>query len=176
MSTTLYLMTGLPGAGKTMRARQLEQDRRALRLSPDEWMLPLFGESDANGKRDVLEGRLIETGASALRQGHSVVLDFGLWSRHERTALRWLAASVGADAVVVHLFVDRLTQRERLRSRLRDAPHTTFEVSEPDLDRWRAEFEVPDESELHGGPLDAPPPGFDSWAQWTADRWPTSLG
>jgi hypothetical protein len=31
----------------------------ALRVSPDAWMIPLFGESEADGKRDVLEGRLI---------------------------------------------------------------------------------------------------------------------
>jgi hypothetical protein len=43
-------MVGLPGAGNSRHG--------ALRLSPDAWMIPLFGDSDAGGKRDVLEGRL----------------------------------------------------------------------------------------------------------------------
>jgi hypothetical protein len=52
-------MAGLPGAGKTMRAQSLAAERAALRPSPDDWMIPLFGEPEAGGKRDVLEGRLI---------------------------------------------------------------------------------------------------------------------
>lgn len=48
-------MVGLPGAGKTTRAKELAAEHGALRLSPDAWMIPLFGESDPGGKRDVLE-------------------------------------------------------------------------------------------------------------------------
>src|SRR3954453_22498358 len=92
----LLLMVGLPGAGKTTRAAELAAAHRALRLTPDEWMIPLFGEPDAGGKRDVREGRLITVAVQALRVGTSVVLAFGLWSRDERSALRRLAASAGA--------------------------------------------------------------------------------
>jgi predicted kinase len=77
----LFLIVGLPGAGKTTRARELAAEHRALRLTPDEWMIPLFGEPDADGKRDVLEGRLIriagrrwptaETGCG-IRRGRAV--------------------------------------------------------------------------------------------------------
>jgi hypothetical protein len=31
----LYLLVGLPGAGKTTRAREIERTQRALRFSPD---------------------------------------------------------------------------------------------------------------------------------------------
>jgi hypothetical protein len=44
-------------------------------------MIPLFGEPEAGGKRDVLEGRLISVALQALRLGTSVVLDFGFWGR-----------------------------------------------------------------------------------------------
>jgi predicted kinase len=57
-----------------------------LRLTPDEWMIPLFGDSMADGKRFVLEGRLITVALQLLRLGTSVVLDYGLWGRDERTA------------------------------------------------------------------------------------------
>ena len=95
-SATMLLMVGLPGAGKTTRAKELAAANRALRLTPDHWMIPLFGEPMADGKRFVLEGRLISVALQALRLGTSVVLDFGLWGRDERSALRWLARSAGA--------------------------------------------------------------------------------
>jgi hypothetical protein len=69
LHATLFLIVGLPGAGKTTRARELEEAHRALRFSPDEWMIPLFGESDADGKRDLLEGLLINIPADV---GHAV--------------------------------------------------------------------------------------------------------
>ena len=41
---TLYLMVGLPGSGKTTRAKELEQEARAVRFTPDEWHIFLFGD------------------------------------------------------------------------------------------------------------------------------------
>jgi predicted kinase len=39
---------GLPGVGKTTRARELASTDRVLRLTPDEWMAPLFRESEVD--------------------------------------------------------------------------------------------------------------------------------
>ena len=74
----LYLLVGLPGAGKTTRARQLAVEAPALRLTPDEWMIPLFGRDDP-AARDVLEGRLIWVAMRALKLHTNVILDFGFW-------------------------------------------------------------------------------------------------
>lgn len=58
-------MVGLPAFGKTTRAKEIQTDCKALRLTTDEWMIPLFadprpfGQSLAGGKRDILEGRLV---------------------------------------------------------------------------------------------------------------------
>ena len=65
---TLYVMVGLPASGKSTRARQIEEERQALRLTPDEWMIPLFGHHDADGKRDVLEGRFVWLALRTLRK------------------------------------------------------------------------------------------------------------
>lgn len=171
--TMLFLTVGLPGAGKTTRARQLAREHRALRLTPDEWMIPLFGESQPDGKRDVLEGRLLWLALEALRLGTNVVLDFGCWSRDERSAIRWLVASEGASCHLVYVPVDPETQRARVAHRRSTTPGQTFPMSEADLVRWRTMFEVPDAAELEGHQVGDPPPGWPGWRDWAADRWPS---
>jgi predicted kinase len=169
----MVLMVGLPGAGKTTRARELSAVHQALRLTPDHWMIPLFGDSMAGGKRFALEGRLISVGLQALRLGTSVVLDFGLWGRDERSALRWLARSAGAAGQVVYLPVDKDVQLARIAARQATAPHQTFPMSEAEVDQWREQFQVPDAAELGGGEIPGPPAGWPGWTEWAADHWPS---
>ena len=172
---TMYVLIGLPGSGKTVRARELELERRALRLTPDEWMIPLFGEPEAEGKRDVLEGRLVWLAMRALRLGVNVVLDFGVWGRDERSALRSLAAEAGAECQLVYLPVHELEQLRRVQSRSIEDPGSTFEMSPEDLQRFNQQFQAPDEEELTSGEIDPAPAGYASWKPWAAERWPTSI-
>jgi predicted kinase len=172
---TLILMVGLAGAGKTTLAKELAATHRALRLTPDHWMIPLFGEPLANGKRFVLEGRLISVALQALRLGTSVILDYGLWGRDERWALRWLARSAGAASQVVYLPVDKDVQLARIAHRQATTPHQTFPMSEADVDQWRENFQAPDAAELHGGELPSPPAGWPGWGEWAVDHWPSCL-
>ena len=85
---TLHLMVGLPCSGKTTLARQLEIERSALRLTPDEWHLRLFGqdvmEPAHNARHDLIEALLWDLAARALVLGTNVILDFGFWSRDRR--------------------------------------------------------------------------------------------
>jgi predicted kinase len=168
-------MIGLPAAGKTTLARRIEREQRALRFTPDEWMIPLFGESMADGKRNVLEGRFIATALGALRLGLNVVLDFGVWAKDERTALRWLASTVKAECELVYIAIDQAEQRDRINHRFAATPESTFLITQSDLAEWRTIFQPPGEEELSGNTLDPPPRGFDSWRAWVTARWPTSL-
>lgn len=172
----MYVMVGLPAAGKTTLARRLAMECPALRLTPDEWMLPQFGDSMAGGVRNVLEGRLIATALDALGLGVNVVLDFGVWGKDERTALRWLASTVGAECELVYVAIDAPEQARRVVERIETAAEPTFPMTQADLDEWRGRFQPPDEDELRGVGLDPPPSGFHTWSDWTAHWWPTSLG
>jgi predicted kinase len=174
---TLFLMVGLPGSGKTLRARELAAERGALQLTPDDWALTLFGQENRHqepgGKRWLLEGRLVALAIDALRLRLSVVLDFGLWSRDERSALRWMAASVGASCEIVYLPVEREVQWSRIQNRWKHTPEQTFPMAEAELDPWRERFEVPDADELSGSFLPSPPPGDASWFDWAQRFWPS---
>jgi predicted kinase len=167
----LFLIVGLPGAGKTTRAKALAAERRALRLTPDEWVIALFGGRD-DVKRWALEARLLSLAFEALRLDTSIVLDFGLWGRDERSALRWLARAAGVECAVVYVAVDRTTQLARIAHRQATTPDQTFLMTEAEVDTWRAQFQAPDQAELDGGPLDDPPAAWPSWPAWAADHWP----
>lgn len=169
----LYLMVGLPGAGKTRYARSLETENHAVRFTPDEWMGALFGDQDATDKRDVIEAGLITTAHRVLSLGVSAVLDFGLWTKDDRSALRSLAYTMGAKCELHYLPVDESTQRQRLKDRLDRAPDTTFRMSDELLAAQRAVFQPPDASEVGKDNLEAAPAGYASWAAWAAQRWPS---
>ena len=171
-TAVVYLMVGLPGAGKTMRAKQLETSAPALRLTPDEWQIALFGDRNPPDERDLVEGKLVELGMRAAGLGVDVVLDFGLWSRDERSALRWIAGAVGARSQVVYLPVDPEEQHRRVTDRFATTPGATFRMTPVELEQWRARFQAPDEDELRGAPIPPVPPGHATWAQWAAQRWP----
>ncbi|AGL17063.1 hypothetical protein L083_3553 [Actinoplanes sp. N902-109] len=146
-------------------------------MTPDEWALTLFGQDDRHqepgGKRWLLEGRLVALAVEALRLRVNVVLDFGFWSRDERSALRWMAASVGASCEIVYLPVDRAVQWERIEHRWEHTPEQTFPMAETELDAWREHFQAPDPDELSGASLPAPPPGDESWLDWAERFWPS---
>lgn len=117
-----YLIVGLPGAGKTTRAKELETSESALRLTPDEWQIALFGELNPPDKRDLVEGRLVQLGMRAAQLGINVVFDFGFWGKDERSSLRWIAAAVGARSEVVYLPIEPEEQRRRVTTRFATTP------------------------------------------------------
>lgn len=170
---TLHLTVGLPGVGKTTEARRIAARDHLLRLTPDEWMAPLFGHSDAAGRRDILEGRFIWVAHEVLVGGSSVVLDFGCWSPAERWAIAAIAAAAGAEYRLVHLELPEAERRARAARRWVEAPDTTFEMTEAHHDHYLASFVPPTPAERAGGPPPAPPAPCESWLEWASQRWPT---
>ncbi len=173
---TLFLTVGLPGTGKTTEARRIELEQHALRLTKDEWMKALFGLGNPSSASDVIEGRLIDIALRALELGANVVLDYGLWGRDERSALRQAAADRGAAVQLRYFEVTPAEQRKRLDQRHCDEPHTTWPMSDAELLEWAAVMDIPTPGELDGSePIDEPPAGFAAWDDWRRHRWPLSI-
>ena len=174
---TLFLTVGLPGTGKTTEARRIEVEERALRLTKDEWVKALYGLANPPSASDVIEGRLIEVGLRALELGINVVIDYGLWGRDERSALRKAAADLGATVQMRYFELTPTEQRQRLDRRQAKEPHTTWHMSDDELATWAAIISIPTPGELDGSePIDDPPAGYTSWDQWRGDRWPAAVG
>jgi predicted kinase len=173
---TLFLTVGLPGTGKTTEARRIEVEGQALRLTKDEWMKALYGLANPPSASDVIEGRLIEVALRALELGINVIVDYGLWGRDERSALRQAAAHLGAAVEMRYFELTPAEQRRRLDQRQAEEPDTTWHVSDEELGKWAAIISIPTSGELDGSePIDAPPAGFANWDDWRRHRWPPSI-
>lgn len=139
-------------------------------------MKALYGADNPSAASDVIEGRLIQIGLRALALGINVVVDYGLWSRDERRALRQAAADRGARSVLLYFDLSPAERRRRLDLREAHAPHVTWPISDEELAEWAARFDVPTAEEIAGTePIGAPPEGFTTWDDWMGDRWPAAL-
>ncbi|MEX2207274.1 MAG: AAA family ATPase [Myxococcota bacterium] len=149
---TLHLMVGLPCSGKTTLARKLEHERSALRLTPDEWQLRLFGQDaeapEHDARHGVIEALLWELASRALVLGTNVILDFGFWAREEREDYRSRAKLLGASSEVHFLDVSGDELLRRLARRNSQPSPTAFHISEEMMKPWIAFFQEPTRDEL----------------------------
>jgi predicted kinase len=149
---TLHLMVGLPCAGKTTLARQLEQDHSALRLTPDEWHTRLFGndaeEEQHDTRHGLIEALLWEIAARALALRVNVILDFGFWAKVEREDYRGRARQLGAASEIHFLDVPEEELLERLKRRNANPPRGSFIIPEDFMTAWLAIFQPPEPDEL----------------------------
>ncbi len=149
---TLHLMVGLPCSGKSTLARTLEHQRSALRLTPDEWHIRLFGQ-DAEEPEHQTRHTLIETlqwevASRALALGVDVILDYGFWTRAEREDFRSRAKQLGAGSEVHFLDVPEDELLRRLTHRNAQRLLQTFNIPEEMMRPWFALFERPTFDEL----------------------------
>ncbi|HET9929523.1 MAG TPA: ATP-binding protein [Polyangiaceae bacterium] len=113
----LYLVCGLPGAGKTTRARKIADSIHALPLCADDWVLGL-GQSMIDYEfRVKLQDCLLAHAATLLRHGVSVVVEFGSWHRAEREAIHHVAAREGATTELHFVNAPPAELAERIRKR-----------------------------------------------------------
>jgi predicted kinase len=151
----LILTCGLPGAGKTALARQLAADRRAVRLTTDEWLWALGSTPWDTPTQERVEHELWRLAQEVLRLGLSVVLDFGLWARTERDEMRSVARGFGVGVELHYLEVPADELWRRIEARNAEPPWDSHPIGRADLVGWLRQFEAPDAAEL--ALFDAPP-------------------
>lgn len=152
MKPTLYMMVGLPGSGKTTKAKEIETEQNATRLTPDDLIIERYGQnlnrSQTDELRDPIEKEQWQTAKEMLLSGHNVILDFGFWSKTERDKFRKEAETLGSAVKIIFLDVDT----DELWRRISDRPESqkgTLKISREELEAWTKMFEPPAEDELN---------------------------
>ncbi|MFE9571041.1 AAA family ATPase [Streptomyces sp. NPDC006692] len=149
--STVVLMCGLPGAGKTTYAMELVR-RGFARLSIDEVVWQRLGQRDTGM---VLEAEAFDQLKEEVRReqrqelvelmlaGRDVVVDYSFWSRAARDDYKTLIESHGCRWELVHLKADRPTLERRLERRNSVEGANSVTVGETLFNRYVANFEEP---------------------------------
>ncbi len=150
---TLHLLCGFTGAGKTTVAKQLERDIPALRFSPDEWMVKLYGHNppaqDFRDYHDRVVDLIWQHALRVLDLGLDVVLDFGFWSRASRDAARAKATAAGVLYRLYFLDCSEEVMRRRVLNRTEELPSDALWIDEAAFDLFTGRFEPLGEDEEH---------------------------
>ena len=151
MSAILYALVGLPCAGKTTYAKTLEARTGAVRFTTDEWHTFLFGhdmdDPEHDARHDRVEHLMRGVTDTLLKQGVSVILDFGFWGRAERDALRQYAHELGAGFEMHYLDTPLDTIFDRIESRNASGRDDIFRITREDMETWLQWWEAPADEE-----------------------------
>ena len=150
---TLHLLCGFTGAGKTTFATKLERDIPAVRFSPDEWMVKLYGHNppatDFQDYYDRVVDLIWQSTLRLLALGLDVVLDFGFWSHASRDAARARVAAADVPYKLYFLDCSEEVMRRRVLKRTEEMPAGALWINEATFDLFKGRFEPLGEDEEH---------------------------
>jgi predicted kinase len=145
----IVLLCGLPGSGKTTLARRLADEMGAIRFCPDEWMSALELDLFDQPMRGRLESLQWDLAQDVVQRGVSVIIEWGVWARFERDAIRVRARELGVPVELHYLDAPLDVLWERVRRRNEHGPPGTPFITYDNLVDWSEHsFEAPTPEEL----------------------------
>lgn len=147
MKTTLFLMVGYPGSGKTTVSGYIQELTGAVHIWADKERQEMFGETYQTDHSDELYEKLNKRTFDLLKSGTSVIYDTNFGLRSDREKLRDLADKAGARVTVIWLTANKSVSWARIKNKAKNSGSRVFEMTEKDFDRVADKFQVPEEDE-----------------------------
>ena len=151
----VHLISGLPGAGKSTYAQQLQLRTGAVVFTLDRFLITLFGRYDvpdvggAEHVRRVLACREViwMSTEKLLARGSDVILDDGYFLREHRRKVVDAAVALGASAKIHFIDTPLPEIRRRLADRNRNLPVYNFAIEPETLEGCLRLFETPSDAD-----------------------------
>ncbi|MDR0850760.1 MAG: ATP-binding protein [Christensenellaceae bacterium] len=146
--TTLYIIQGFIGSGKTTFSKKMAVETGAVHLNTDELVIKLFDkkdlESDWEKCFDETCNILLQKTKEFLNSGKSVILDMGFWHRPDRDYAKSMARECNSDFKHYYLYVPDNILKERIVS---DRPFEWAEKHLKNFDKNKKMFTPPEADE-----------------------------
>ena len=148
----VYIVHGFVGSGKTTFARKLETETGAIRFTPDEWMIALYGDNPPAEMFGVYFKRIqdfiwlqIE---KTIKAGADVILENVLWTRIDRDDAMAKIRSFGAEPRLYVLQTPFEICRERVLKRTEDMPDGALVIDDHAMTLFQSRFEPLQDDEI----------------------------
>ena len=130
MPSTIHLMHGFIGFGKTTVAKRLADELPAVRLNNDECMVLLYGrnqpEEQFRENYDKVENLIWELAAQIIKAGTDVIIDLGAWSREGRKHQFTRAKKITENVIFHNVICDMEVAKQRAVSRTESSEQEMF--------------------------------------------------
>jgi predicted kinase len=152
---TVHLISGLPGAGKSTYAQQLQLQTGGVLYTLDRFLITMFGRyavPDVGGDehvRRVLACREViwMSAEKLLSRGADVILDDGYFLREHRRKVVEAAAAVGGAAKIHYVETPIEEIKARLADRNKELPVYNFAIEPDTLEGCVRMFETPSDAD-----------------------------
>ena len=123
--TTIYIIHGFIGAGKTTFAKRLEKETGAKRFTPDEIIVKRYGknlsEEEIRNANLTVKEEIWKEVETAIQQEQDVILDYGLWKKQQRIELIQKVQKLGGKPIVYEVICDPIIMKQRALERNEDS-------------------------------------------------------
>lgn len=148
---TVYLICGFIGAGKTTFSKKLAKSTGALRITKDEWMVQIFGNTPVEENFETFDNNVTKLAKDfafqLVERGIDIILDEGFWEKYQREELKKRIEKAGAKWVLYYVSTPLDEMKKRVANRSKNPGKESFEVSDEMFDSYLKYWHPPGKDE-----------------------------